>query len=89
MTIYINYKESDVRVVVEGLIGVGKSTFTTEASKILQLQPQYESVDDNPFLSKFYEDPHRWGYTLQMHFLYDRLSKHMTKGMILDRLHLG
>ena len=74
-----------MRVVVEGLIGVGKSTFTTEASKILQLQPQYESVDDNPFLSKFYEDPHRWGYTLQMHFLYDRLSKHMTKGMILDR----
>ena len=74
-----------MRVVVEGLIGVGKSTFTTEASSILGLKPLYESVDDNPFLEKYYQDPYRWGYTLQMHFLYDRLSKHMEKAMILDR----
>ena len=75
-----------MRIIVEGLIGVGKSTFTKEASKIFNLTPMYESVDDNPFLEKFYsEDPKRWAYTLQMHFLYDRFSKHIPNHTILDR----
>jgi len=59
-----------MRIIVEGLIGVGKSTFTTEASELFNLTPMYESVDDNPFLEKFYTDESsRWAYTLQMHFL--------------------
>ena len=74
-----------MRIIVEGLIGVGKSTFTKEASEILLLKPQYESVDDNPFLEKFYENPERWAYTVQMHFLYDRFEKHLPQGTILDR----
>lgn len=70
---------------IEGLIGVGKSTFTTEASRIFDLKPMYESVEDNPFLQPFYREPNRWAYTLQMHFLYDRFQKHLPKGIILDR----
>lgn len=74
-----------MRVIVEGLIGVGKSTFTKEFARIHKLSPMYESVDDNPFLPKFYADPQRWAYTLQMHFLYDRYSKHLPENIILDR----
>ena len=74
-----------MRVIVEGLIGVGKSTFTKEFAKIHRLNPMYESVDDNPFLAKFYEEPLRWAYTLQMHFLYDRYSKHLPENIVLDR----
>ena len=75
-----------MRIIVEGLIGVGKSTFTKEASKYFNLTPMYESVDDNPFLEKFYsDDPSRWAYTLQMHFLYDRFSKHLPENTLLDR----
>ena len=74
-----------MRIIVEGLIGVGKSTFTKEASEILLLKPQYESVEDNPFLGKFYSDPERWANTVQMHFLYDRFEKHLPQGTILDR----
>lgn len=75
-----------MRIIVEGLIGVGKSTFTKEASTLFNLNPMYESVEDNPFLEKFYsDDPSRWAYTLQMHFLYDRFSKHIPDNTILDR----
>ena len=79
-----------MRIIVEGLIGVGKSTFTSEASKYFNLTPMYESVDDNPFLEKFYsDDPSRWAYTLQMHFLYDRFSKHLPENTLLDRSIFG
>lgn len=79
-----------MRIIVEGLIGVGKSTFTKEASKYFNLTPMYESVDDNPFLKKFYsEDSKRWAYTLQMHFLYDRFSKHLPENTLLDRSIFG
>jgi deoxyadenosine/deoxycytidine kinase len=79
-----------MRIIVEGLIGVGKSTFTTEASELFNLTPMYESVDDNPFLEKFYTDESsRWAYTLQMHFLYDRFSKHLPENTMLDRSIFG
>lgn len=79
-----------MRIIVEGLIGVGKSTFTKEASKHFNLTPMYESVEDNPFLEKFYsEDSKRWAYTLQMHFLYDRFSKHLPENTLLDRSIFG
>jgi deoxyadenosine/deoxycytidine kinase len=79
-----------MRIIVEGLIGVGKSTFTKEASRHFNLTPMYESVEDNPFLEKFYsDDPSRWAYTLQMHFLYDRFSKHLPENTLLDRSIFG
>lgn len=79
-----------MRIIVEGLIGVGKSTFTTEASSLFNLTPLYESVEDNPFLEKFYsESASRWAYTLQMHFLYDRFSKHLPENTMLDRSIFG
>ncbi len=78
-----------MRIIVEGLIGVGKSTFTKEASTLFNLNPMYESVDDNPFLEKFYSEPSRWAYTLQMHFLYDRFTKHIPDNTILDRSIFG
>jgi len=74
-----------MRIVVEGLIGVGKSTLIQEAAEVLNLQPLFESVEDNPFLDKYYAHPERWAYTLQMHFLYDRYQKHLPDNIILDR----
>lgn len=74
-----------MRVIVEGLIGVGKSTFVEVAQEHWGLQPLFESVDDNPFLEKYYADPQRWAYTVQMYFLYDRFQKHLPDQTILDR----
>jgi deoxyadenosine/deoxycytidine kinase len=75
-----------MHIAVEGLIGVGKSTFVKKFAEITHFTPKYESVDDNPFLPLFYEDPKRWAYTLQSYFLYRRYQDH-TEGdnLILDR----
>jgi deoxyadenosine/deoxycytidine kinase len=74
-----------MRVIVEGLIGVGKSTFVRCAQETWGLTPMYESVDDNPFLERYYADPRRWAYSVQMYFLYDRFQKHLPDNTILDR----
>ena len=75
-----------MRIAVEGLIGVGKSTFVSEFADITGVKPLFESVDDNPFLEPFFQDPKRWAYTLQSYFLYRRYNDHTTEGnIILDR----
>ena len=44
-----------MHIAVEGLIGVGKSTFVKKFAEITHYTPKYESVEDNPFLPLFYE----------------------------------
>jgi len=75
---------------IAGNIGVGKTTFTKMVSEKLNLNPYYESVDDNPYLSDFYTDMERWSFNLQIYFLQHRFSHHMeivnsNKGVIQDR----
>jgi deoxyadenosine/deoxycytidine kinase len=41
---------------VAGNIGAGKSSLTTLLAKHYNWRAYYESVDDNPYLSDFYED---------------------------------
>lgn len=75
-----------MKISVEGLIGVGKSTFVKHFCDLTSYTPLYESVSDNPFLARFYEDPSRWAFTLQMYFLYDRCKNHTEQGdILLDR----
>ena len=75
-----------MKISIEGLIGVGKSTFVRHFCNLTSYTPLFESVDDNPFLKKFYENPRRWAFTLQMYFLYDRHKNHCVEGdIILDR----
>ena len=75
---------------IAGNIGVGKTTFTKMVSEKLNLNPYYESVDDNPYLSDFYADMERWSFNLQIYFLQHRFRHHMeivntNKGVIQDR----
>ena len=59
---------------IAGNIGVGKTTFTSFLAKEFQLRDIYESVTDNPYLSDFYSDMHRWSFNLQIYFLHHRFS---------------
>lgn len=52
-------------VVVAGLIGVGKTHFTRRLSTLLDYEPLYEPVEENPYLSDFYKDPKTWAYPMQ------------------------
>lgn len=55
-----------------GMIGAGKSTYTEMISKRLGTEAFFESVDYNPILDKFYDNPQKWAFSLQIYFLNTR-----------------
>jgi deoxyadenosine/deoxycytidine kinase len=63
-------------VAIAGNIGVGKSTLTELLSERLGWEPFFEAVNDNPYLSDFYEDMERWSFHSQIYFLSRRLRHH-------------
>ena len=77
-------------IAVAGNIGVGKTTFSEKISQEFGLKVHYESVDDNPYLSDFYSNMHRWSFNLQIYFLQHRFQSHINIsksniGIIQDR----
>lgn len=59
-------------IAVAGNIGAGKTSLTGLLAKHFNWESFYESVDDNPYLSDFYEDMRRWSFNLQIYFLSSR-----------------
>lgn len=62
-------------IVLSGTIGAGKTSLTEMLADHLGSQAFYESVDDNPILPLFYENPKKYGFLLQIYFLNKRLSQ--------------
>ncbi|MCG8327938.1 MAG: deoxynucleoside kinase [Chitinophagales bacterium] len=62
-------------VAIAGNIGAGKTTLTAQLSKHFGWDVHYESTDDNPYLSDFYEDMQRWAFNLQIFFLNSRYQQ--------------
>ena len=80
---------------IAGTIGAGKSTL---CKKLLECLPEItgeaweilpEPVTDNPYLGKFYSDPTRWAFTMQMFMLLKRFESACvsdeSKNYIQDR----
>lgn len=72
--------EGDLHVVITlaGMIGVGKTTYTKLLAEELDSRPIYESVDDNPMLDLYYEDPKKYGFAFQIHSLNTRFKNIKT-----------
>ncbi len=62
-------------LVIEGNIGAGKTTLTTRLSEELNAKLVLEQFADNPFLPKFYADPDRYSFPLELSFLADRYNQ--------------
>lgn len=62
-------------VAIAGNIGAGKTTLCTLLGKHFGWDVHYESTDDNPYLSDFYEDMKRWSFNLQIYFLHNRYGQ--------------
>jgi deoxyadenosine/deoxycytidine kinase len=81
--------EQNAVIVLAGMIGAGKSTYTKLISESLGSDAFYESVDDNRILEKFYEDPKRWAFSLQIYFLNTRFrsikAAFLHENNVLDR----
>lgn len=83
-------KGDDARVIVlAGMIGAGKSSYTELLANALDSTPFYEEIKDNRLLEKFYADPKRWAFALQIYFLNTRfrsIKAALTdKNNVLDR----
>lgn len=63
-----------MHLAVAGNIGSGKTTLTSLLAKHYSWEPHYESLEDNPYISDFYEDMQRWSFNLQVYFLNSRFN---------------
>lgn len=59
-------------LVVEGPIGVGKTSLVTLLAEQLAGKAILEESENNPFLLRFYRDRRRWAFQTQLFFLLSR-----------------
>lgn len=59
-------------IIIEGVIGVGKTTLTQLMSERLNARLVQERYDQNPFLADFYKDPQRYAFQTELFFLLSR-----------------
>lgn len=64
-----------MHIAVAGNIGAGKTTVTKLLAKHYNWKPHFEDVDENPYLTDFYEDMQRWSFNLQVYFLNSRFNQ--------------
>ena len=82
-------------IVIDGVVGAGKSTLAEKVSNKLGIKLYSELQNDSTMnlLENFYKDKKRWAFTLQVHFLNERFRMikeiHKNGGGILDRSIFG
>jgi len=62
-------------VVVEGPIGVGKTTLAKRLAQSFDAELILEQADENPFIKRFYQDPKSTALPTQLHFLLQRAKQ--------------
>lgn len=60
---------------IEGCIGAGKTSLATMLSEELDARLILEEFDDNPFLPKFYKEPDKYAFQLELSFLAERYQQ--------------
>jgi deoxyadenosine/deoxycytidine kinase len=62
-------------IVIEGPIGVGKTSLTRLLAKEFNARLVLEKAEENPFLSRFYQDRKKYGFQTQIFFLMNRFQQ--------------
>ncbi len=62
-------------VVIEGNIGAGKTTLASRIANQFNAHLILEKFADNPFLPKFYDDPAKYSFPLELSFLASRYKQ--------------
>lgn len=77
-------------IIVDGVVGSGKTTLMNILREELKLDGFEEPVTDNPILGKFYHDRQRYAFPLQIFFLNRRFrvlkeAQEKNEACIMDR----
>lgn len=70
-------------VVIEGLIGAGKTSLSKKIAEQFNAKLILEKFADNPFLPKFYKEPDKYSFQLELSFLaerYHQLKEELNTG---------
>jgi deoxyguanosine kinase len=62
-------------IVIEGNIGAGKTTLAGRIADQFNAHLILERFDENPFLPRFYEDPEKYAFQLELSFLASRYKQ--------------
>jgi deoxyguanosine kinase len=62
-------------IAVEGVIGVGKTTLVRSLQPVFDAELILEVVEENPFLSDFYQDRAKYAFQTQIFFLLSRFRQ--------------
>ncbi|MFO7998555.1 MAG: deoxynucleoside kinase [Bacteroidales bacterium] len=62
-------------IAIEGNIGAGKTTLASKIADRFNGKLILEQFEDNPFLAKFYDDPDKYAFPLELSFLAERYQQ--------------
>jgi deoxyguanosine kinase len=69
-------------IVVEGPIGVGKTSLAQRLGTHIEAQLLLEQPERNPFLARFYQDQRRYALQTQLFFLFQRLDQQQNLSQV-------
>jgi deoxyguanosine kinase len=75
-------------IVIEGNIGVGKTTFCRKLQEKYNARLILEQFSDNPFLPYFYENPERHAFSVELFFMTERhrqLQEDLIQGDLFNQ----
>jgi deoxyguanosine kinase len=62
-------------ITIEGCIGSGKTTLANMLAAEFNFKLVLEAFENNPFLPKFYEEPERFAFSLELFFMAERYKQ--------------
>ena len=62
-------------IVIEGPIGCGKTTLAKKLGERYPVNLLLENAEANPFMTRFYQDVHRYALPTQLFFLFQRVEQ--------------